>query len=103
MQSCSITPTTYQRLRKGALAFLSLSVLVTAHWFMIHSYVRFCAPPGFMGIFQTALGMGSPICSFLMTMHQRTTELYLAIWVSFALMVWNFGIAIYDYDWKKKN
>lgn len=89
--SCLKTP-----LRKGLLALGTLSTLVILHWVMTQLYVCMCAPTGLTGILYTAMGMGSPLCSFLITIQQRTAELYTAIWIAMALTMWNFGSVFYQ-------
>lgn len=57
-------------------------------------YMHVCAPPGLLGVVQTALGMGSPLCSFLIMVQQRTAELYIGVWGCIAIAVTSFGSII---------
>lgn len=86
---------------KGLFAMFTLTTLVIAHWSLANFYVAMCAPTGFVGILQTALGMGSPICSFLISVQQRTSELYTCIWLSIIIAMWNFGNALREVTCKK--
>lgn len=79
----------------GTAALTAFIALIVVHWIVSQMYGRICAPPGFMGMIHTAFGMGSPVCSFLIMIQQRTAELYIAMWMCIAIAVSNLGTVAY--------
>lgn len=72
------------------LVILGLILLVlSSHWICAHLYVHACVPSGIMGFLQTMVGLGSPMCGFLMQMQTKTAEYYSILWLGCGLTLIN--------------
>lgn len=72
---------------KLKIAAVSLSIsflLLVVHWTSVQVYSQLCAPRGFWGFVSTMFTMASPPCQFVLTLMSKTSELYLAMWISMA-------------------
>jgi hypothetical protein len=60
---------------------LSLPFLIVfIHWISIYIYSRYCVPTDFYSIFTSMISTGSPICSTILTISEKTSSLYMSTW-----------------------
>lgn len=59
---------------------------LTLHWLLVRFYAWFCVPASFTGYLTSFMTTGSPICSFSLSLMERTSHMYFSSWV-YALYV----------------
>ena len=79
------------------LRYISLPImLVLIHWSAIYCYSYFCIPNNIYSIFSTAIWTGSPLCSALMSISEKTSSLYISSWGIVALFMLSILNDIYN-------
>ena len=61
-----------------------------AHWFLVNIYSYYCVPPTIMGILQSIISLGSPVCQFVNMLQYELAKHYISIWATAgtALVTW---------------
>ena len=54
--------------------------LIGIYWGVSQFHSKYCAPPGWLGLFQTSILMGSPACLISVELMGKTGEIYTALW-----------------------
>ena len=55
-------------------------LIVFIHWISVYIYSRYCIPTDMYGILTSMISTGSPICSTLITISDKTYSLYISNW-----------------------
>jgi len=55
--------------------FLSL------HWLFLRFYVYYCSPDGIIGYLSSYLTVASPICIFILSLIEKSSNMYLNAWI----------------------
>ena len=55
-------------------------LIVFIHWISVYIYSRYCAPSDVYGILSSMISTGSPICSTLISVSEKTSSLYISTW-----------------------
>jgi hypothetical protein len=70
------------------LKYLSLPFLIVCiHWICIIIYSNYCVPSNLYEVFTTMIAAGSPICSALLTIAEKTSSLYISTWAFFGIYI----------------
>jgi|TARA_B110000971_G_C19875414_1_gene438210 hypothetical protein len=61
-----------------------------SHWFLVNTYSYYCVPPTILGVFQSIISLGSPVCQFINMLQYELARHYISIWatVGTALVTW---------------
>ena len=65
---------------------------VCLHWFLVNSYVYFCAPATIFGAFKTFLSLGSPVCHTVNLLQYELAKHYITIWTGAGIAIVAWGI-----------
>ena len=74
---------------KYLLVLLLIFMTLSSHWLCTHMYIWACAPSGFIGFLRTSIGLGSPMCGFLMQMQYQTAKYYSVLWIAVGISIIN--------------
>lgn len=78
--------TAFSRTLKPIGIFLTTVILLAiTHFVLVHSYVTFCVPTGFMGLVASAFTIGSPVCQHMNFVQTAIATYYTQIWGSAAV------------------
>jgi hypothetical protein len=70
------------------LKYISLPfIIVGIHWFSIYIYSRFCIPSNVYDILTSMISTGSPICSTLISIAEKTSSLYISTWTLLGVFI----------------
>jgi hypothetical protein len=61
--------------------FLLPIIFLTFHWVFIRLYIYYCASDGILGYFSSYLTTASPICIFILSLIEKSSNMYLNIWI----------------------
>ena len=64
------------KIYKGGFIIFLIWVL---HWSLIQVYSYICSPPGFYGLFQSFIMLGSPVCQFLNYLQYNLSTNFISI------------------------
>ena len=63
------------------IKYLSLPFLIVfIHWISIYIYSRYCVPTYVYSVLTSMISTGSPICSTIITISEKTSSLYMSTW-----------------------
>ena len=63
------------------IKYLSLPFLIVfIHWISIYIYSRYCVPTDVYSVLTSMISTGSPICSTLLSVSDKTSSLYISTW-----------------------
>lgn len=63
------------------IKYLSLPFLILfIHWISIYIYYKFCIPSDIYSILTSMIYTGSPMCSTLISLSDKTSSLYISSW-----------------------
>ncbi len=82
-------------IKKSVRTICILLGFVFLHWIIANLYVNVCAPTSFVGIFTSALTMGSPICTVLNKLQYSIIENYGLIWVAIGTSIISYFVKQY--------
>ncbi len=70
------------------IKYFSLPFLIVfIHWISVYIYSRYCIPTNMSGILTSMISTGSPICSTLISIAEKTSSLYISTWVLIGVYV----------------
>lgn len=69
-----------------------VAITVCLHWFLVNSYVYFCAPATIFGVFKTFLSLGSPVCHTVNLLQFELAKHYITIWTGAGIAIVAWGI-----------
>jgi hypothetical protein len=70
------------------LKYFSLPFLIVfIHWISIYIYAKYCIPNDIYGILSSMISTGSPICSTLISVSEKTSSLYISTWALIAVYI----------------
>jgi len=70
------------------LQYFSLPFLIVCiHWISITIYSNYCAPSNLYEVFTSMIVVGSPICSVLLTIAEKTSSLYITTWAFIGIYI----------------
>ena len=79
----------FKSYKSSMLTIGLIFLMLSSHWICTHAYAKVCAPVGVMGFLQTMIGLGSPMCGFLMQMQYKTAEYYSLLLIACGLAIIN--------------
>jgi hypothetical protein len=62
-------------------------LIVFIHWISVYIYSRYCIPTNMYGILTSMISTGSPICSTLISIADKTSSLYISTWALIGVYV----------------
>lgn len=63
------------------IKYFSLPFLILfIHWISIYIYYKFCIPSEIYSILTSMIYTGSPMCSALISLSDKTSSLYISTW-----------------------
>ncbi len=80
-----------------------LLTTLSSHWMCTQAYVSICAPRSFVGFLYTMVGIGSPMCGFLMQMQQKSAEYYSILWIATGIAIINVTYSVLNQFISVKN
>jgi hypothetical protein len=70
------------------LKYFSIPFLILfIHWISVYIYSRYCIPTDMYGILTSIITTGSPICSTLITISEKTSSLYISTWALLGIYI----------------
>ena len=64
------------------LGYIGLPILfVSLHWILVRIYAVVCVPDTFVGYINSYITVANPACVFVLTLLEKTSNLYLSGWV----------------------
>ncbi len=68
--------------------FTSLPFLIVfIHWISITMYSKYCVPGNIYEVFTSMIAAGSPICSAILTIAEKTSSLYISTWALIGIYI----------------
>jgi|Laugresu1bdmlbsd_1035121.scaffolds.fasta_scaffold02549_3 hypothetical protein len=64
--------------------------ILSTHWVALQFYSTYCVSPDLLGYLISYITVSSPVCSFCLTILERTGNIYYAIWLSFSIIIIRF-------------
>jgi len=61
--------------------------ILSSHWLAVKFYSNYCVSNDFVGYLLSYITVSSPICSFCLTLLEKTGTIYLTLWTSFSLVI----------------
>jgi len=76
------------------LRYLEISLfpifILSTHWVALKFYSTYCVTPDFLGYLLSYITVSSPVCSFCLTVLEKTGNIYVTIWMSFSIVIVKF-------------
>lgn len=62
-------------------------IIVLIHWTSVYVYSRYCIPTDIYSILTSMISTGSPICSTLISISEKTSSLYISTWALIGIYI----------------
>jgi hypothetical protein len=73
--------------KKIFIVIATILIVNFAQWICIQFMYTYCSKPGFWGVIENILSLGSPICHFVNNIQYNLSNYYIQLWLTSGLSI----------------